>query len=207
MKVLLLNGSPDSAGCTYTALSIVADALESEGIDTEICQVGAKPVIGCTGCGGCRAGKGCVFTDDAVNEFVAKAHEADGFIFGSPVHYASASGAVTAFLDRCFYSGSSAFAYKPGACVVSCRRAGSTATLDQLNKYLTISNMPIVSSCYWNMVHGNLPDEVRRDLEGVQIMENLGKNMAWILKCIALGKMKGIEHPVITSRARTNFIR
>ena len=207
MKVLLLNGSPDRDGCTYTALSAVAASLEAEGIDTEIFHVGANPIIGCTGCGACRSGKGCVYTDDAVNAFVAKAREADGFVFGSPVHYASASGAVTAFLDRCFYSGSAAFAYKPGACVVSCRRAGSTATLDQLQKYLTISNMPVVSSCYWNMVHGNVPEEVLRDGEGMQIMENLGKNMAWILRSLEAGKVAGINHPVIEKRVRTNFIR
>ncbi len=207
MKVLLLNGSPDPAGCTYTALSVIAESLRAEGVSAEIFQIGSEPIVGCCGCGACRGGVGCVHTDDTVNAFTAKAREADGFVFGSPVHYASASGAITAFLDRCFYSASAAFAYKPGACIASCRRAGSTATLDQLQKYLTISNMPLVSSCYWNMVHGNTPDEVRQDLEGMQIMENLGKNMAWILKCIAAGKEQGIVHPTIEKRARTNFIR
>ena len=183
MKVLLLNGSPKMEGCTYTALQEVAVTLQKHGIETEIFQVGAQPIAGCIGCGACvKTGK--CFREDGVNEFVEKAKEADGFVFGSPVHYAAASGALTSFLDRAFYGKGSAFQGKPGACVVSCRRGGATATFDQLNKYFTISNMPIVSSQYWNMVHGNTPDEVRQDLEGLQTMRTLGNNMAWLLKCI-----------------------
>lgn len=154
MKVLLINGSPHEKGCTYTALSEIASELKECGIDSKIFHVGTAPVRGCMGCGGC-AGKGrCIF-EDTVNTAIEKASRADGFIFGSPVHYASAGGAVTSFLDRMFYAGKANMVYKPGAAVASCRRAGSTATLDQLNKYFTISNMPLVGSSYWNMVHGN----------------------------------------------------
>jgi len=178
MKVLLINGSPKANGCTYTALSEVAKALTNEGIETEIFHVGNKPIRGCMACGGCSSTNGmCTFNDDNVNIALEKAIEADGFIFGSPVHYAGASGQITSFLDRFFYAGSG-FQYKPGAAIVSCRRGGSTAAFEQLNKYFTISNMPIVSSQYWNMVHGNTPDEVQQDLEGMQTMRTLGKNMA-----------------------------
>ena len=183
MKVLLLNGSPHAQGCTYTALCEVAGALEKNGIETEIFHIGTKPIAGCIACGSCLKTGKCVF-DDGVNEFVEKAKQADGFIFGSPVYYANASGQISAFLDRTFYGKSAIFEGKPGAAVVSCRRAGSTASLDQLNKYFTISGMPVVSSRYWNMVHGNTPDEVRQDKEGLQIMRTLGNNMAWLLKCI-----------------------
>lgn len=208
MKVLLFNGSPRGEMCTFTALSEVADTLNKEGIDTEIVSVGAKPILGCTGCGACRNAGKCVFGDnDGVNAFVSKAREADGFIFGAPVHYASICGAASSFLDRCFYSGSSAFAMKPGAAVVSCRRGGSTAALDQLNKYFTISQMPVVSSKYWNMVHGNTPDQVRQDLEGMQVMRYLGRNMAWLLKCLEAGREKGINKPEEEKRVSTNFIR
>ena len=154
MKVLLLNGSPNAQGCTYTALSEVAGALEKNGIETEIVQIGKKPVSGCIACRACAKLGKCVF-DDGVNEFVEKAKEADGFVFGSPVYYANASGQVRSFLDRAFYSGGKYFAGKPGAAVVSCRRAGSTTAWDELNKYFTINCMPIVASQYWNMVHGN----------------------------------------------------
>lgn len=208
MKVLLINGSPRPEGCTYTALSEVAKELNFEGIETEIFHVGSKPIRGCTDCGGCSgtsSGK-CVFNDDSVNIALEKSKTADGIIFGSPVHYAAASGNITSFLDRFFYAGG-AMRYKPGAAIVSCRRGGSTAALDQLNKYFTISCMPIVSSQYWNMVHGNTPDEVRQDLEGMQIMRTLGRNMAWLLKCIEAGKEAGIELPVREPRAVTNFIR
>lgn len=208
MKVLLINGSPKAHGCTYTALSEVAGELEKENIKTEIFHVGNKPIRGCTACGSCskdNPGR-CIFDDDPVNIALEKAKEADGFVFGSPVHYASASGMITSFLDRFFYAGN-CFQYKPGAAIVSCRRGGSTAALDQLNKYFTISNMPIVSSQYWNMVHGNTPEEVRQDLEGMQTMRILGKNMAWLLKCIQAGKEAGIALPEKEPRMRTNFIR
>lgn len=208
MKVLLINGSPKVKGCTYTALCEVAKELEKENIETEIFHIGNKPIRGCMACGGCsknRSGK-CVFDDDTVNMALGKAKEADGFIFGSPVHYAAASGQITSFLDRFFYAGHS-FQYKPGAAIVSCRRGGSTAAFDQLNKYFTISNMPIVSSQYWNMVHGNTPEEVKQDSEGMQTMRVLGKNMAWLLKSINAGKETGVALPEKEPRAWTNFIR
>ncbi len=209
MKVLLVNGSPHETGCTFTALAEVAGALEQEGVETELFQAGSGVKRGCKGCGGCsRSGTGrCVFDDDCVNQAIEKAEQADGFVFGSPVHYAAASGDLTAFLDRCFYAGSRFFAYKPGAAVVSCRRGGATAAFDQLNKYFTISNMPIVSSQYWNMVHGNTPEEVKQDLEGLQGLRMLGRNMAWLLRCIEAGAGNGMVPPVPEPRLKTNFIR
>lgn len=207
MKVLLINGSPKANGCTYTALTEIAKELEKESIEAEIFHVGNKPIRGCMACGGCSKTDGkCVFDDDTVNIALEKAKEADGFIFGSPVHYAAASGAITSFLDRFFYAGN-CFQYKPGAAIVSCRRGGSTAAFEQLNKYFTISNMPIVSSQYWNMVHGNTPEEVKQDLEGMQTMRLLGKNMAWLLKSIQAGRKAGITLPEKEPRAITNFIR
>ena len=163
---------------------------------------------GCMGCGACaRLGK-CVHDDDLVNTAVAKMKECDGLIVGSPVHYASASGAITSFLDRFFYCGGAAAAHKPGAAVVSARRAGTTAALDQLNKYFTINQMPVVSSQYWNMVHGTSAQETAEDEEGMQIMRTLGRNMAWLLKCIEAGKRAGVCIPAAeTERKRTNFIR
>lgn len=206
MKILVVNGSPRANGCTYTALCEVAAALEAEGMETEMIQVGTKPVSGCLGCGACiKTGK-CVI-DDVVNEFIEKAKEADGFVFGSPVHYAGASGAITSFMDRAFYGKAAIYADKPAAAIVSCRRGGATAAFEQLNKYFTISNMPIVSSQYWNMVHGNTPEQVRQDLEGLQTMRTLGKNMAWLLKCIEAGKAAGIAKPEREAKVATNFIR
>lgn len=209
MKVLMINGSPHEKGCTYTALCEVVKELEKAGIENEIFHIGKQPVRGCVGCGNCRKNRTgrCAFDDDRVNEAIGKAKDADGFIFGSPVHYAGASGAITSFLDRCFYSGSGVFAYKPGAAIVSCRRGGATAAFDQLNKYFTIANMPVVSSQYWNMVHGNTPEEVAQDLEGLQIMRTLGKNMAWLLKSIEAGKKAGIGLPEKEAPQKTNFIR
>ena len=207
MKVLLLNGSPKANGCTYTALCEVAGALEKQGVETEIFQVGAKPVAGCIGCGTCGKTGLCFMGEDGVNEFVEKAKNADGFVFGSPVHYASASGAITSFLDRVFYGGKVNFAGKPGAAIVSCRRGGASAAFDQLNKYFTISCMPVVSSQYWNQVHGNTPEEVKQDAEGMQTMRTLGTNMAWLLKCIEAGKKQGIDFPKQEPKVATNFIR
>ena len=202
MKVILVNGSPREKGCTYTALCEVAGALEKNGIETEIFQVGAKPIAGnvCLKNGRC-------FVDDPVNEFVEKAKTADGFVFGSPVHYAAASGAITSFLDRAFYGKGNVFAGKPGAAVVSCRRGGAASAFDQLNKYFTINSMPVVSSQYWNQVHGNTPDEVRQDAEGLQTMRTLGSNMAWLLKCIQAGAAAGITFPEREPAMKTNFIR
>ena len=206
MKVLLINGSPHSAGSTFRALCEIEKELKKEDVATEVFQLGTGAVSGCRGCGYCRENKKCVI-DDCVNSFAKTAAQADGFIFGSPVHYAAAAGGITAFMDRLFYSASSVLEYKVAAAIVSCRRGGASAAFDQLNKYFAINNMPIVSSQYWNMVHGNTPDEVEKDFEGLQVMRVLGKNMAWLLKSIEAGKKAGISYPQKEERVRTNFIR
>jgi multimeric flavodoxin WrbA len=210
MKVLLVNGSPHEKGCTYTALEEVAKILREEGIKTDIFWVGLKPLIGCTACKKCIELKRCVF-NDRVNEFLSIAGEADGFVFGSPVHYASASGAITSFMDRLFYadlqSGKKCFYLKPAAAVVSARRAGTTSTFDQLNKYFTISEMPVISSRYWNMVHGRTPEDVKKDLEGLQTMRILARNMAWFLKCKEAGAKAGVKLPIREDIVYTNFIQ
>ena len=206
MKVLLLNGSPHEKGCTYRALTEVAGALTNEGIETEIVHIGNQAIHGCIGCGKCAAAGRCVFKGDPVNAFLDKMEHADGLVVGSPVYYASANGSLYSFLDRLFYAGS-CFAFKPAAAVASARRAGTTATLDSMNKYFTISQMPVVSSQYWNMVHGNSPEEVEQDLEGLQVMRTVGKNMAWLLHCIEAGKAAGITTPEPEQRLRSNFIR
>lgn len=205
MKVLLLNGSVHANGTTYAALTKVAETLESQGIETEIFQIGPKPISDCLACMQCvKLGK-CVI-DDAVNEFVEKAKTADGFVFGTPVYYAHPSGRVLSFLDRAFYSGKSAFQFKPGASVAVARRAGTTASFDVMNKYFTISSMPVVSATYWNNVFGANGEQAGQDGEGMATMENLAKNMAWLLNCIHAGKEQGITPPE-QSKARTNFIR
>lgn len=206
MKVILVNGSPHEKGCTYTALKEIADTLEAEGIESKIFWIGNKPISGCIACGTCREKGACVF-DDTVNEFLKIAGDCDGFIFGSPVHYAGAGGAITSFMDRIFYAGGSNFRLKPAAAIASARRAGTTATWDQLNKYFGITQMPIVSSRYWNMVHGNTPDEVRQDLEGMQCMRILARNMAFMLKCKEAGLAAGITMPEPEPPVMTNFIR
>lgn len=207
MKVLLVNGSPHEKGCTYTGLLGAAGELEKNGIETEIVHIGTKPIGGCIGCGGC-AGKGrCVFGADGVNQVIEKAVTADGFIFGSPVHYAAAAGNMTSLMDRIFYAGKKYFAYKPAAVMVSCRRGGATAAFDQLNKYLTINNMLVVGSQYWNMVHGSRAEDVLQDEEGMQTMRTLGRNMAWVLQCIAAGRTAGVRMPEKEEPVRTNFIR
>ena len=208
MKVLLINGSPHEKGCTYTALKEVADSLEKNGVETEIFWIGNKPIGGCIGCGGCfRSEDSCVFgKEDGVNACIEKLKAADGVVVGSPVHYASAGGNICAFLDRVFFAKSD-FSGKLGAAVVSCRRGGASASFDRLNKYFTISGMPVVSSSYWNSVHGNSPEEVRRDEEGLQVMRNLGANMAWLLKCIEAGRAAGLEKPQMERKYMTNFIR
>lgn len=206
MKVLLVNGSPHHEGCTYTALREIEKELNRQGIDTEIFWIGVRQLSGCMGCGACYETGRCAI-EDMVNIFAEKAAAADGFVFGSPVHYAAASGALTSFMDRLFYSGGRHMAFKPGAAIVSCRRGGASSAFDQLNKYFTINNMPLVSSSYWNMVHGNTPEEVMQDLEGLQTMRNIGANMAWLLKCIEAGKNAGVALPVAEKKFRTNFIR
>ena len=205
MKVILFNGSPNIHGCTYTALHEIEETLQKNGIETEVFQVGSKSVRGCIGCGKCRESGKCIF-DDIVNEAIDKIKEADGVVFGSPVYYASANGTMISFLDRLFYAASSYLAYKPGAVVVSARRAGTTATYDELNKYLGISNMLIVPAPYWNMVHGNTAEEVKQDREGLYIMRQIGENMTWMLKMLENAKANGIA-PTILEKERTNFIR
>ena len=209
MKVLLVNGSPNEKGCTYTALKEIADTLEKEGIEPIIYHVGNDPISSCRACGACNNLKKCVI-DDKVNEFVELASTCDGFVIGSPVHYASASGATTAFLDRAFYSasrsGKKIFPHKPATAIASARRAGTTATLDQLNKYFTISGMPVASSQYWNSVHGAAPGQAGEDLEGLQTMRTLARNMSFLMKSIALGKEK-FGLPEKENHAWTNFIR
>ncbi len=207
MKVLMINGSPKEKGCTYTALCEVAKALHEANIETEIVHIGKEPIVGCMSCGACSKLEGKCVHKDIVNVIIEKAAQSDGFVFGSPVHYAAASGMLTSALDRAFYAGKTQFEYKVGAAIVSCRRAGATAAFEQINKYFTISNMPIVSSQYWNMVHGNNPEEVTLDLEGMQTMRVLGKNMAWLLQLIEAGKKAGIALPQKEDRAFTNFIR
>ena len=206
MKVLLINGSPHAKGCTFTALNEVAASLEKEGIETEMIHLGTKPLSGCLGCGACLKTGQCVIKV-SLNEFLEKAEKADGFVFGSPVHFASASGMLTSFMDRAFYGKDKLFAYKPAAAVMSCRRGGATATFEQINKYFTMSNMIVVGSQYWNMVHGNAPEEVKQDLEGMQTMRTLGLNMAWILKSIQAGKDAGLPMPQREAKTKTNFIR
>lgn len=205
MKVLLINGSPNARGCTYTALHEVSETLNKEGVETEIIHVGHKDMRGCIGCRKCKTLGKCVF-NDIVNEVAPKFQECDGLVIGSPVYYASANGTLISFMDRLFYSMNADKTMKVGAAVVSCRRAGNTATFDELNKYFTISGMPIVSSQYWNMVHGHCAEDVKKDLEGLQTMRTLGKNMAFLMKCIQMGKEKyGL--PEKEEHIFTNFIR
>ena len=211
MKVLLVNGSPHKEGCTYTALCEVTSELNKNGIDTEIFWIGNKPIGGCIACLKCREKGECVF-QDVVNEFRKKAYEADGFVFGSPVHYAAASGNMTAFMDRLFYSelggnGNAAFYMKPAAAVVTARRAGTTVTFDQLNKYFTIQEMPIVSSRYWNVIHGANAEQAKQDAEGLYTMRVLGRNMAYLLRCQEAAKKAGVPLPEKEPAIFTNFIR
>lgn len=206
MKVLMLNGSSHINGTTMAALTEVGKALEEDGIEYEIFQIGGGPVADCLGCGQCTE-NGCIFSDDAVNAFVAKAKEADGYIFGTPVYYAHPSGRIQSFLDRVFYSSGKHFAHKPGASVVVARRGGTATTFDVLNKYFGITQMITVGSTYWNQVHGRNAEDAAKDLEGMQTMRNLGHNMAWVLKCLEAGKEKGLVPPTADRSNQTNFIR
>lgn len=206
MKVILINGSPRKEGCTFAALCELEKTFLEEGIETEIYQIGTD-IVGCRACRACAKIGKCVI-DDKVNEFVEKAKNADGFIFGSPVHYAAAGGNITSFMDRAFFSGKSAFAFKPAACILSARRGGTTAAFDQLNKYFTISQMPVISSRYWNMVHGSNPEDVLKDEEGMQTMRMLARNMAWFLKLREAGDKLGVPLPKQEETINfTNFIR
>lgn len=194
MNVLLINGSPHTQGCTARALREVSESLSEEGIASRLINVGNRAIRGCTSCYKCRELGKCIF-DDAVNEVAPLFEEADGIVIGSPVYYAHANGGLLAFLDRLFFSTSFPKSMKVGAAVISSRRAGSTSAFDDINKYFTISAMPIVSSTYWNEVHGFTPEDVEKDLEGLQTMRNLGRNMAFLLKSITLGREKfGIPH-------------
>lgn len=203
MKVLLLNGSPHEKGCTYTALSIVAESLNKNDVETEIVHLGKGDIPGCTACASCSKTGKCIY-NDKVNELLERCDEFDGIVVGSPVYYAGPSGQITAFLDRFFYASGGRWSHKPAASVVSCRRGGATAAFDRLNKYFTISNMPIVSSNYWNQVHGAKAEDVLKDEEGTQTMRILGENMAWLLKCI---EQSGIKPPVLEAKIKTNYIR
>lgn len=206
MKVLLVNGSPHEQGCTRAALDEVARELKAQGVESEVFWLGLDPIAGCIGCGACRTTGRC-FREDAVNRFIAAASAADGFVFGTPVHWAGASGAITSFMDRVFFAAGGKLRGKPAACVTSARRAGTTATLDQLNKYFYICGLPIVPSQYWAMVHGTKPEDVAQDAEGLQIMRTLAKYMAWMLKCIAAGRAVGVTVPPLEPIVRTNFVR
>lgn len=206
MKVLLINGSPHEHGCTRAALDEVARTLSDCGVETELINIGTGSVAGCTACGGCTRTGRCV-VDDGVNAAIEALAAADGLIVGSPVHYASPAGALLAFLDRMFFAGADRFAHKPAAAFTSARRAGTTASLDVINKYFTISQMPVVSSTYWNMVHGGRAEDVAEDAEGLQTARNLARNMAWLLRCIEAGRKAGIEPPEAELKNRTNFIR
>lgn len=206
MKVLLINGSPNQKGCTNRALEEVKTTLNKEGIETELVWIGKQPIAGCIACRTCKKTNRCVFNNDLVNKLIERLDEFDGIIVGSPVYYSGPSGQICAFLDRLFFAGGD-FSGKVGAAVVSCRRGGATASFDRLNKYFTISNMVQASSQYWNMVHGNTPEEVEQDLEGLQTMRTLAQNVAWLLKCIEAGKEKGIEKPKYETFTKTNFIR
>ncbi len=204
MKVLMINGSSHNNGCTFRALTEIEKVLKENNIETEIIQLGANPIRDCVGCAACRKNgtNKCVFNDDIINEIIEKAKTSDGFIFGSPVYFAHPSGRLLSVLDRAFYAGGKNFAYKPGAAVVSARRAGTTASVDVINKYFTINNMPVVSSQYWNMVHGSKAEDVEKDLEGLHVMRIIGKNMVWMLNMI---KQNG--HPEPEQKAVTSFIR
>ena len=206
MKVIMLNGSPHAHGCTYTALHEMEKVFCEEGIDCEIIPIADRPVPGCTACGACYKTGKCCFTDDKVNEVSKKFEQADALVLGSPVYYASANGTICSFADRLFQISSFDKRFKLGAAVVSCRRGGASATFDQLNKYFTISGMPVVSSQYWNSVHGNTAEEVLQDREGLQVMRTLARNMSYLLRCIELGKQI-YPLPEKEPRERTNFIR
>lgn len=205
MKILMINGSPNEKGCTFTALSEISKTLAETGVQSEIFHIGTEPVSGCTACAVCKSKPGRCIIDDTVNAALEKMEQCDGLIVGAPVHYSSPAGSAIAFLDRLFYCGA-CFAHKPAAAVVCARRAGTSASLDVLNKYFTISQMPVISSTYWNMVHGRKPEDVLKDAEGLQTMRNLARNMAWLLRCIEAGRQNGALPPQAERGARTHFI-
>ena len=202
MKVIMISGSPHKEGSSRLALREMEKVFAAEGIESELIEVGAGPVSGCTACGACKKTGVCVI-GDGVNEAIEKLAAADALVVATPVHYASPAGALLAFLDRMFYAGAERFAHKPAAAFACARRAGTTASLDVINKYFTISQMPVVSSTYWSQIYGGAPGDASHDAEGLQTARNLARNMAWLLKCIAAGP----EPPEAETAARTNFIR
>ncbi len=204
MKVLLINGSPHRKGNTYIALSEVAKALQENNVEPEIISIGTKAVHGCIACGGCKESGKCVINDELYNEVRKSLETSDGIVVGSPVYYAGPNGALCALLDRLFFSAGDLLEYKPAAAVAVCRRGGASAAFDRLNKYFTINNMPVVSSQYWNSVHGMLSGEAAQDLEGLQTMRTLGRNMAWMLKNLSKG---GEPVPEREPWTPTHFIR
>lgn len=206
LKVLLINGSPHKNGCTHTAVAEVASQLNASGIATQELHIGSGPISPCCACMKCLETGYCTITTDKVNEAIDLLVAADGVVVGSPVFYAAPNGALCAFLDRMFFLKDQKYWFKPAAAVVCARRGGASAAFDRLNKYFTISGMPVVSSQYWNAVHGMTPDEVRQDSEGLQIMRTLGRNMAWLIQCIEAAKAT-VPYPEIESRIMTNFIR
>ena len=203
-KIILLNGSPHEHGCTATALDEMIRVFAEEGIETELIQVGKKAIRGCIGCGTCERKGKCVFDDDPVNEVAAGLEAADGLVVGSPVYYGSPNGTIISFMDRLFYSTSFSKHMKVGAAVVSCRRGGNTASFDVLNKYFTISGMPVASSTYWNQVHGFSADDVMKDLEGLQTMRNLARNMAFMIRAIKEAAKKD-GYPQVERESFTSF--
>lgn len=208
MKVLLINGSPHARGNTYDMLMDVADGLKEEGIETELFWIGTQAIHGCIACGKCDKTHRCIFNDDIVNKVIDAMQTADGLVVGSPVYYASPNGALMSVLDRMFYAGKDCYHHKPAACCVVARRAGTTASIDDILKYFTITEMPVVSSTYWPMEHGRSSGDTRGDLEGIYTMKRMAKNMAWLLKAIKLAKENGIEPaPADTDRPWTHFIR
>jgi len=206
MKVLLINGSPHEKGCTYTSLNEVAKVLEENGVGTEIHWIGKGDIPGCRGCGSCKKTGRCVIDDD-VNAVGARIGEFDGFVFGSPVFYSGPAGQLCSWMDRFFYSHGKDLALKVGACIVNARRGGNTASFERLNQYLLISHMIVPGSRYWNMTHGLTPEDVAKDVEGAQTMRELGRNIAWIMKCIEAGRKAGVPEPEREPREMTNFIR
>lgn len=206
MKVLLINGSPNKKGCTYTALQEVETSLRLNGIDTEMLYLGKKEIYGCIACGNCMK-TGYCFRNDMVQDIQRRLDEFDGIVIGSPVYYSGPTGQLISFLNRLFFATENRMAGKVGAAVVSCRRGGASATFEQLNQYFAICNMPIVSSQYWNSVHGFTPEDVRKDKEGLQTMRVLGQNIAWLLKCIKIGRENGIDKPIYERRLHTHFIQ
>lgn len=203
----MINGSPHEKGCTNAALEYIAAELKAQGVESEIFWIGTSPVRGCVGCGCCKKSGKCVFDDDVLNALGEKAKEADGYIFGAPVHYASPAGAMVAVMDRLFASVGGKMQFKPAASVVSARRAGTTSSYDVLNKYIGINNMIAVPSTYWNMVHGSKAEDVASDAEGVTIMRAIASNMAWILKLLEKAKGTDLERPVLIPKIKTDFIR